>query len=109
MFIDPTKVSGNLVSMTRSDSRHLDIKGRMSPLEQPTKETFSDMLSQAMHGVNDDQIKMTDLNKQLVTDPNSVDVHDVTIAAAQANMSLGLAKAVIDRAVTAYKEIINIR
>ena len=109
MFIDPTKANGHQVTFLRTDPRHLDINGLGTPLETGAKQDFNSMLSEALHGVNNDQIKMSDLAQKLVTDPDKVDAHDVTIASAQAQMSLGIAKAVIDRAVTAYKEIINIR
>jgi flagellar hook-basal body complex protein FliE len=54
-------------------------------------------------------MKATDLYQKMVTDPNSVDVHDVTLAAAEASMSLNLAKTVVERAVQAYRDIINMR
>ena len=63
----------------------------------------------AIEGVNSSQMKATDLYQKMVTDPNSVDVHDVTLAAAEASMSLNLAKTVVERAVQAYRDIINMR
>ena len=45
----------------------------------------------------------------MITDPDSVDVHDVTIALAEANLALSMTKAVVDRALAAYREIINVR
>jgi flagellar hook-basal body complex protein FliE len=45
----------------------------------------------------------------MVTDPTSVNVEDVTIALAEANLSLSMTKAVVDRALAAYREIINVR
>ena len=39
----------------------------------------------------------------MITDPESVDVHDVTIALAEANLSLSMTKAIIDRAIRAYR------
>jgi flagellar hook-basal body complex protein FliE len=45
----------------------------------------------------------------MVTDPKSVNVEDVTIALADANLALSMTKAIVDRALAAYREIINIR
>ena len=40
-----------------------------------------------------------------MTDPDSVDIHDVTTAMAKAQMSLSLAQTVIDRLVTGWNEL----
>ena len=49
------------------------------------------------------------LSIQAVTNPDSVDVHDVTIAAAKAELALSITKNVVDRVIQAYKEIQNVR
>ena len=38
----------------------------------------------------------------MMIDPDSVDVHDVTIAMAEANLSLKLAQSVIDRVIRSW-------
>lgn len=108
-FIDPSLASGHIFRLERTDPRHFDLNGGQGPVGEMPKESFQSLLSEALHGVNADQIKSEDLMQKMIVDPDSVDIHDVTIAMAEAQMSLGIAKAVIDRAVTAYKEIINIR
>ena len=101
---------GNLIEQLRSDARHFDVNGRMGPLEgQATKATFQDAMIQAMEGINADQIRSSDLYQQMVTNPDSVDAHDVTLAGAQAQMSLNLAKSVVERGLQAYRDIINMR
>ena len=54
-------------------------------------------------------MKSTELAEQMIINPDSVDPHDVTIAMAKANTSLQMAKTVLDHALKAYREIINIR
>jgi flagellar hook-basal body complex protein FliE len=71
--------------------------------------SFGSMFLQALGQVNAQQLRAQDLSQALITDPESVDIHDVTIALAEANLSLSMAKAVIDRAIRAYREIVNIR
>jgi len=71
--------------------------------------TFEDALLKAMDGVNASQAASTDILQRMSVDPESVDVQDVTIAMAEANMSLNLAKTILSRVVTAWKEVINIR
>jgi flagellar hook-basal body complex protein FliE len=71
--------------------------------------SFGSMFLQALGQVNEQQLRAQDLSQALITDPESVDIHDVTVALAEANLSLSMAKAVIDRAIRAYREIVNIR
>ncbi len=79
-----------------------------SPAEQ-AEGGFASLFLQALGQVNQQQLRAQDLSQALITDPESVDIHDVTIALAEANLSLSMAKAVIDRAIRAYREIVNIR
>jgi flagellar hook-basal body complex protein FliE len=71
--------------------------------------SFERALLKAMDGVSDSQTKSDDLLKRVVADPDSVDAQDVTIAMAEANMSLNLAKTILSRIVTAWKDVINTR
>jgi flagellar hook-basal body complex protein FliE len=100
---------GDKIEQLRTDPRHFDVNGHMGPLGDDKKATFADAMQAAMEGVNDDQIKASDLYQKMITDPNSVDVHDVTLAGAEAQMSLNLAKNVIERGLQAYRDIINMR
>jgi flagellar hook-basal body complex protein FliE len=59
--------------------------------------------------VSDLQKQHDQLSVQAVVNPDSVDPHDVTIAAAKANLSLSITKAVVDRALQAYQKISNLR
>jgi flagellar hook-basal body complex protein FliE len=71
--------------------------------------SFEDALLKAMDGVSASQAKSDGLLQKVVADPNSVDAQDVTIAMAEANMSLNLAKTILSRIVTAWKDVINTR
>lgn len=70
---------------------------------------FQDAMLKAMDGVSGSQAKSDGLLQSVVADPDSVDVQDVTIAMAEANMSLNLAKTILNRVVTAWKDVINTR
>ena len=59
--------------------------------------------------MNNQQIEVNELQQKVVTDPESVDLHDVTIAVAKARMSLNLANSVIDRIVSGWSEITTTR
>jgi flagellar hook-basal body complex protein FliE len=71
--------------------------------------SFQDALLKAMDGVSASQNKSDDMLQRVVADPDSVDAQDVTISMAEANMSLNLAKTILSRIVTAWKDVINTR
>ncbi len=59
--------------------------------------------------VNQHQQEPERLGVQAIIDPDSVDAHDISIAASKAQMSLNIAKNVVDRVIQAYMSIINTR
>lgn len=71
--------------------------------------SFESALLKAMDGVSASQGKSDSLLQQVVANPGSVDAQDVTIAMAEANMSLNLAKTILSRVVTAWRDVINTR
>jgi flagellar hook-basal body complex protein FliE len=71
--------------------------------------SFENALLKAMDGVNAYQTKGDDLLQAMIVDPDSVDAQDVTIAMSEANLSLNLAKTILSRVVTAWKDVINTR
>jgi flagellar hook-basal body complex protein FliE len=75
----------------------------------PGGASFATAMLKAMEGVNASQLKSTDLLQQMSVDPESVDAQDVTIAMAEANLSLNLARTIMDRVVRGWKEVINTR
>jgi flagellar hook-basal body complex protein FliE len=70
---------------------------------------FGSLLTKALDDVNTLQMEPLRLNEKLVTEPNSVDIHDITLASAKATLSLSITKELFDRAIRAYKELINVR
>lgn len=76
---------------------------------EKTRGTFEQYLLNAVDSVSDKQMASDAIAQQLITDPDSVDVHDVTIAMAQASLSLSLAQTVIDRVIKDWSEITTTR
>ncbi len=74
-----------------------------------TRKSFQNYLIDAMNSMNQQQIAVSNMSEQMITDPDSVDIHDVTIAMSKARMSLNLAQSVIDRLVTGWNEISTTR
>ena len=48
---------------------------------------------------------MTAIQEKVVTDPDSVNIEEVTTAMAKAQMSLSLAQTVIDRLISGWNEL----
>ncbi|MBR1722482.1 MAG: flagellar hook-basal body complex protein FliE [Treponema sp.] len=67
--------------------------------------TFESYLVSAVSEMNNQQLDVGRVQEQLITDPDSVDIHDVTTAMAKAKMSLSLAQTVIDRLVSGWNEL----
>jgi flagellar hook-basal body complex protein FliE len=121
----PTLVTGDKIPMTVTNPRHMvpqvgDFKASGSSLAALGDQvgaqgvldgagSFEKAMLQALDSVNSDQNESTDLMQTMITDPESVDPHDVTIAMAKANLSLNIARTVLSRVVQDWKEIINTR
>ena len=71
--------------------------------------SFQDFLLDAVNTVNSQQMDVTRLQEKVITSPDEVDIHDVTIAMSKARMSLNLAQSVIDRMITGWNEITTTR
>jgi len=107
--VDQIQAYGDVVRLARTDPHHIaGIGERAAPAAGP-ESSFGQLLLGALGNVNDSQLKSIDLTQQMITNPDSVNVHDVTIALAEANLALSMTKAVVDRALSAYREIINVR
>lgn len=94
--------------------RHIQVKNpKLEPAPPAQKDLttvpFSQLLGQALGKTSNIEKKAQAMQQQIVTDPNSLDPHDVTIAMAQADLSLSLTKSVVDRVVKAYQQITTLR
>ena len=99
--------TGPVYSMNNlsSDSAGTNSVGKNSSDKQKIGSQFSD----ALNMLNQQQLDVADVQKKLITDPDSVDIHDVTTAMAKAQMSLSIAQTVIDRLSTGWSEITTMR
>ncbi|MCD6396105.1 MAG: flagellar hook-basal body complex protein FliE [Spirochaetaceae bacterium] len=108
-----SQVSGNKVNLLRTDPAHFHSNVHSNvhsdQSESNKSVSFNDMVIDALNGVNDLAQESTDITQQYIINPDSVDVHDVTIAMSKANLAITMTKSVVDNALKAYREIINIR
>jgi flagellar hook-basal body complex protein FliE len=112
MNIGNMGASGDIVRLAVSQPGHLSGKvhegeDKLDP--QISGQSFTSVLANALTETSDLEQSANALSQQFITDPESVDVHDVTIALGKANLAVSVTKSVVDGALKAYREIINIR
>jgi flagellar hook-basal body complex protein FliE len=120
-LLSPLSVQGHVIELQRTDPRHIAgsaAAGRIpgaasrsaltSGVSDPAS-GFGKLFFDALNNVNDLQHTTMDLSESMLTDPDSVDIHDVTVAIAEANLALSMTKAIMDKAIRAYQEVINTR
>ena len=103
----PSEVHGDLFSLQRTDSRHLP--GRDDVVGQSEMGGFQELLFSSLNEVNHAQQEHAELAVRAIVEPDAVDPHDVTIAAARANLALSITRNVVDRVIQAYRDITNVR
>ena len=81
----------------------------LSGVKEASSKSFQDYLMDALNSVNGSQLDVASVQEKLITNPDEVDIHDVTIAMSKARMSLNLAQNVIDRITTSWNEITTTR
>lgn len=100
---------GNVVKMFTTDPLHYSGEAPVKRAADDVSGSFADMLNSAIGKTNDLQVDAEGLMKKMVTEPESVDIHQVMIATQKAEIALGLTKAVRDGALNAYRELMNLR
>lgn len=81
------------------------IAGQEGVRRSEKKGAFEQYLLEAVSELNSRQLDVAAIQEQVITDPDSVDIHDVTTAMAKAQMSLNLAQTVIDRLVKGWSDL----
>ena len=77
--------------------------------DNPVGQGFEEVLLQAFDKMNQKQTKVDSLTERMIVAPDSVDPHDVTIAMAEASLSLKIAQTVIDKTIKAWNDITTTR
>lgn len=109
-IIDRNLNGFNGVELRNTNVLHMNKEGQTS-LGRTAQghQDFGSLLMSKLDDVNAAQSEVNALSELMVTNPDAVDTHDITIAMAKAEMSMNLTKAVVDKAVQAYKDIVNMR
>jgi flagellar hook-basal body complex protein FliE len=106
-FLAALDVTGDAVNLAKTHIGHLG--GVNDTPESGKNGDFGALVMEALNGANQLQLESESLSTQMITNPDSVDAHDVTIALSKANLAVSMTKAVVDRALQAYTNIINMR
>jgi len=102
------KISGDVVNLKVTNQKHIS-GAQKETGEEVNGSSFGDLLKSFVDKTNDLELKSTELSNMMAIDPDSVDIHDVQIAAEEAEMAVLFTKGIVDRAIRAYKEIVNLR
>jgi len=70
---------------------------------------FSETMLKAMDKVSAYQKDYENAYQQAILAPDSINVEDIAMAEAQANLSLNIARTILNRIVQSWKDIINTR
>lgn len=71
--------------------------------------TFEEAMLGALDKVSAYQQFASNLSQAAITDPDSVNVEDITMAQAEASMSLNITRNVLNRIVQGWRDLINVR
>lgn len=101
----------NNINLVKKNPLHFDVNlfSSKNTAKNNDIKTFKDVLINTITDVNKSQLNVPRVMEQAIFRPSSIDVHDFVIAMSKANMNLSILKAVVERGVKAYQDIINIR
>jgi len=71
--------------------------------------TFEHAMLQALDKVSGSYQYATNLGREAIINPDSVDAHDVTIAQTEARMALNITQNILSRMVQGWRDLINTR
>jgi flagellar hook-basal body complex protein FliE len=71
--------------------------------------TFEEAMLLALDKVSSADVFAGDLAQRAITEPDTVDIHDLTIAQAKAGMALDITRNILSRLVQGWRDIINTR
>jgi len=105
----PTHLSFQRESFLGQGRRLVEMRDAIGAGSVTRAGTFEQAMLNALDRVSSYQQISSDLHQAAIIDPGSVDVHDITIAQAQARMSLDITRNVLNRIVQGWRDLINTR
>lgn len=95
------------VDMKVSQKKHFGI-GNIQE-EEVLEKDFSKVFLNALDSVNQKQVEAQELSIKMVSDPESVEAHELSIAQTKAEFALRLTQSILGRVTNAVKDLENIR
>lgn len=92
-------------NLSVSDARHIQLGGAPGPAVSNPGKAFGDFLTDAVGQVEAVDARSRDLTAKSIFDPDSVEVHEVMIAAEKSRFALNLTKTVADGLVRTFREL----
>jgi len=92
-----------------SGSRILNLRDTVGAQGITGAGSFEDSMLSALDKVSGAQLHASDLQKEAIINPDSIDIHDVTIAQAEASMALSITRNILSRLVQSWRDLINTR
>ncbi|MDR2942829.1 MAG: flagellar hook-basal body complex protein FliE [Treponema sp.] len=92
-----------------SGNKVLALEKKISAEHVTRAGTFEQSMLQALDKVSGANQFVDQLEKEAIINPDSVDIHDITIAQAEAGMALNITRNVLSRLVQGWRDLINTR
>jgi flagellar hook-basal body complex protein FliE len=73
------------------------------------EKSFGEVLLGAVDNVNKAENKARELGELAIVSPEEVNVHDIMIAEEEARLSLLFVKTVVEKGISAWRELLNLR
>ena len=77
--------------------------------DNPVAMSFEQVLLKTFDLMNKKQTRVDALSEKMIINPESVDPHDLTIAMAEASLSLKMTQTIIDKTIKAWNDITTTR
>ena len=77
--------------------------------DNPVAQSFEQVLLKTFDMMNQKQTRVDALTEKMIINPESVDPHDLTIAMAEASLSLKMTHTIVDKAIKAWNDITTTR
>ncbi|HBE04790.1 MAG TPA: flagellar hook-basal body complex protein FliE [Spirochaetia bacterium] len=109
MNISPLDYSqGHQVNLIKQDPKHFGVEAPELKNQDFISE-FGGDFSKFLRNVSDLEVNADSLVQKMIVKPNSVNIHEVTIASQKAELSLSFTKAILNKVVDAYKNLTQMR
>lgn len=112
MYKVPSVGKGVDVSSFEVQNFRQDMTSSTNDIElssNPVGQSFEQVLLKTFDMMNQKQTRVDAMTEKMIINPESVDPHDLTIAMAEASLSLKMTQAIVDKAIKAWGEITTTR